>query len=230
VHDRVHRIVTDIDATGWRPSKDELDRFGRTIPDGEYETPDFERLVALKARTEAIAKNIAGFLKKSDPYAKTIIFCVDQEHAADMRQAINNECVEFSKKNSDYAVRVVADEGDIGRGHLSRFQELETLTPVVVTTSKLLTTGVDAPTCKNIAIVRTINSMTEFKQIIGRGTRINEDYNKFFFTIMDFKRATALFADPDFDGDPVQVYEPKPGESPVPPFRRGRYRDRDRHR
>jgi type I restriction enzyme, R subunit len=215
---RVHRIVTDWDATGWRPSKDELDRYGRTIPDDEYQTPDFERLVALKARTEAIAKNIADFLKRSDPYAKTIVFCVDQEHADEMRRAINNECVEFAQKHPDYVVRVVADEGDIGRGHLSRFQELEKLTPVVVTTSKLLTTGVDVPTCKNIAIVRTINSMTEFKQTIGRGTRVRADYGKLWFSILDYTgSATRLFSDPDFDGDPIDQPTETPVDSPIPP-------------
>ncbi len=151
---RVHRIVTDVDATGWRPSKEELDRYGRPIPDDEYQTPDFEKIVVLKARTQAIAKSLTDFLKKSDPYAKTIIFCVDQEHADEMRQALNNLSADLVKQHPDYVVRVVSDEGDIGRGYLSRFQELETLTPVLVTTSKLLTTGVDIQTCKNIAIVR----------------------------------------------------------------------------
>ncbi|GIW54152.1 MAG: type I restriction enzyme EcoAI R protein [Nitrospiraceae bacterium] len=215
---RVHRIVTDVDATGWRPSKDELDRYGRPIPDEEYQTPDFERIVALRARTQAIARNIAGFLKSSDPYAKTIVFCVDQEHAEEMRRAINNECADLARTHPDYVVRVVADEGDIGRGHLSRFQELETRTPVVVTTSKLLTTGVDAPTCKNIGIARVINSMTEFKQIIGRGTRVRADYGKLWFSILDYTgSATRLFADPDFDGDPIEEPTETPLDQPIPP-------------
>ncbi len=214
---RVHRIVTNIDATGWRPSKDELDRYGRLIPDNEYETPDFERLVSLRARTQTIAKSISDFLKNSDPYAKTIVFCVDQEHADEMRQAINNQCADLVQKYSDYVVRVVADEGDIGRSHLSRFQELEKLSPVVVTTSKLLTTGVDAPTCKNIVIVRTINSMTEFKQIIGRGTRVRADYGKLWFSILDYTgSATRLFADPDFDGDPIDTPTETSVEQPLP--------------
>ena len=161
---RVHRIIPDVDATGWRPSKDELDRYGRPIPDDEYQTADFERVVALRARTQAIAKNIAEFLRGSDPFAKTIVFCVDQEHAEEMRQAINNCFSDLVQENPDYVVRIVSDEGDVGRGYLSRFQELERRTPVVVTTSKLLTTGVDVQTCKNIALVRVINSMTEFKQ------------------------------------------------------------------
>ncbi|MDD5092796.1 MAG: DEAD/DEAH box helicase family protein [Dehalococcoidia bacterium] len=214
---RVHRIVTDVDAIGWRPSKDELDRYGRPIPDEAYETPDFERLVALKARTETIAASIADFLRKSDPFAKTIVFCVDQEHANEMRQAINNLFADLAQKYPDYVVRITADEGDIGRGHLSRFRELETVTPVVVTTSKLLTTGVDMQTCKNIVIVRVIKSMTEFKQIIGRGTRVRADYGKLWFSILDYTgSATRLFADPDFDGDPVDPPTDTPIDKPIP--------------
>jgi len=201
---RVHRIVTDVDVTGWRPSKDEIDRYGRLIPDEEYQTGDFERIVALKARTQAIAKSITDFLRNTDPFDKTVIFCVDQEHADEMRQAINNLCSDLSRQYPDYAVRVVSDEGDIGRGYLSRFQELETRTPTVVTTSKLLTTGVDIQTCKNIVIARIVNSMTEFKQIIGRGTRVRADYGKLWFSILDYTgSATRLFADPAFDGDPI---------------------------
>ena len=201
---RVHRIVTDVDATGWRPSRDELDRYGRQIPDEEYQTGDFDRIVALKARTEAIAKSVTDFLRNTDPFDKTIVFCVDQEHADQMRQAINNLSPDLARDYPDYAVRIVADEGDVGRGYLSRFQELETRTPTVVTTSKLLTTGVDIQTCKNIVIARVINSMTEFKQIIGRGTRVRADYGKLWFSILDFTgSATRLFADPAFDGDPI---------------------------
>jgi len=215
---RVHRIVSDVDATGWRPSKGELDRYGRPIPDEEYQTPDFERIVALKARTQAIAKNIADFLRGSDPFAKTIVFCVDQEHAEEMRQAINNHCSDLAQAHPDYVVRVVADEGDVGRGYLSRFQELERTTPVVVTTSKLLTTGVDVQTCKNIAIVRVINSMTEFKQIIGRGTRVRADYGKLWFSILDYTgSATRLFADPDFDGEPIEPPTETTDDEPIPP-------------
>jgi type I restriction enzyme R subunit len=214
---RVHRIVSDVDATGWRPSKGELDRYGRLIPDEEYQTPDFERIVALRARTQAIAKNIAEFLRGSDPFAKTIVFCVDQEHAEEMRQAINNYCTDLIQAHPDYVVRVVADEGEVGRGYLSRFQELERSTPVVVTTSKLLTTGVDVQTCKNIAIVRVINSMTEFKQIIGRGTRVRADYGKLWFSILDYTgSATRLFADPDFDGEPIEPPTETPVDRPIP--------------
>jgi type I restriction enzyme R subunit len=215
---RVHRIITDVDATGWRPSKSELDRYGRLIPDEQYQTPDFERIVSLKARTQAIAKSITDFLAKSDPFAKTIVFCVDQEHADVMRQAINNLNTDLVKQYPDYVVRIVSDEGDIGRGHLSHFQELERLTPVVVTTSRLLTTGVDVQCCKNIAIVQVINSMTDFKQIIGRGTRVRADYGKLWFTILDYTgSATQLFADPEFDGDPIDLPTETTLDEPIPP-------------
>lgn len=205
---RVHRIITGYDATGWRPESGELDRFGREIPDGEYHTRDFERVVALRARTQAIARRLTKFLKENDRFAKTIIFCVDQEHADETRRAINNLNVDLVQQYPDYACRVTADEGKIGRGHLSRFQELETLTPAILTTSKLLTTGVDVPTCKNIVIANVINAMTDFKQIIGRGTRVRDDYDKLFFSILDFTgSATRLFADPEFDGDPAIITE-----------------------
>jgi type I restriction enzyme R subunit len=205
---RVHRIVSSVDAAGWRPTPGEVDRYGREIPDSLYGTPDFDRLIALKARTEAIARNLTDFLKKSDRFAKTIVFCADQEHAEEMRRALNNCNADLTKQYQDYVARVVSDEGDIGRSHLGRFMELETKTPVILTTSQMLTTGVDAPTCKNVVLVRTINSMTEFKQIIGRGTRVRDDYGKLFFNIIDYTgSATRLFADPDFDGDPVLITE-----------------------
>jgi type I restriction enzyme R subunit len=201
---RVHRVITTYDAAGWRPSKGDLDRYGREIPDGEYHTPDFERIVALRARTEAVARHMTEFLKRNDRYAKTIVFCVDQEHADEMRRALNNLNTDLVQKYPDYVCRVTSEEGQTGRGHLSKFQELETVAPVIVTTSKLLTTGVDVPTCKNVALVRIINSMTEFKQIIGRGTRVRDDYDKFFFNILDYTgSATRLFADPEFDGEPA---------------------------
>lgn len=200
---RVHRVVTTVDAAGWRPSKGELDRYGREIPDGEYQTNDFERVVALKVRTQAIAKHITDFLKKTDRYAKTIVFCVDQEHAEEMRKELNNLNTDITKDKPNYVCRVTSDEGDIGKGFLSQFQELETDVPVILTTSKLLTTGVDAPMVKNIAIARMVRSMTEFKQIIGRGTRVRDDYGKYYFNILDYTgSATSNFADPEFDGEP----------------------------
>lgn len=208
---RVHRIVSTVDATGWRPSKGELDRFGREIPEGVYETKDFERLVALKARTEAIARNVTDFLKGSnDRYGKTIIFCVDQEHAEEMRKALNNLNADLVREHPEYVVRIVSDEGKIGRGHLDRFMDVETLVPTIATTSQMLTTGVDVPTCHNVVLARVINSMTDFKQIIGRGTRVRDDYGKLYFNILDYTgSATRLFADPDFDGEPATITEEK---------------------
>ena len=211
---RVHRVITTYDAAGWRPSQGDIDRYGRVIPDGEYQTKDFERIVALRARTEAIARHLTEFMRKTDRFAKTIVFCVDQEHADEMRRAINNLSTDIVKHYPDYVCRVTADEGDIGRGHLGRFQELETTTPVILTTSQLLTTGVDAPTCKNIVLARVINSMTDFKQIIGRGTRVRDDYGKLYFSILDYTgSATRNFADPQFDGDPALVSEEKIDDS-----------------
>ena len=205
---RVHRVITTFDAAGWRPSAGDIDREGREIPDREYTTKDFERVVALRARTNAIAAHLTEFLKKTDRFGKTIVFCVDQEHADEMRRALSNLNADLVQKHPDYVCRVTADEGDIGRGHLSRFQELEKQTPVILTTSQLLTTGVDAPTVKNVVLVRVIGSMSEFKQIIGRGTRVRDDYGKLFFNILDYTgSATTLFADPDFDGQPAQVSE-----------------------
>ncbi len=201
---RVHRIVTQWDAVGWRPSKDDLDRYGREIPDEVYTTADFERRVALRARTQAVARHLTDFLKKTDRFAKTIVFCVDQEHASEMRTALNNLNADLVQQYPDYVCRVTADEGDIGRGHMQRFQDVETRTPVILTTSQLLTTGLDAPTCRNVVLVRLVNSMVEFKQIIGRGTRVRDDYGKLWFNILDYTgTATRNFADPAFDGDPA---------------------------
>jgi len=201
---RVHRIVTQWDAAGWRPSKDDLDRYGREIPDEVYTTGDFERRIALRARTQAVARHLTDFLKKTDRFAKTIVFCVDQEHASEMRAALNNLNADLAQQYPDYVCRVTADEGDIGRGHMQRFQDVETRTPVILTTSQLLTTGLDAPTCRNVVLVRLVNSMVEFKQIIGRGTRVRDDYGKLWFNVLDYTgTATRNFADPAFDGDPA---------------------------
>jgi type I restriction enzyme R subunit len=200
---RVHRVVTEVDAAGWRPSKNEIDRYGKLIPDKEYTTQDFERLVVLQARTQAIAKHLTDYMKRTNRFAKTIVFCVDQEHALVMRQALTNLNADLVKDHPDYVSRVTADEGGTGRGYLSKFQELETVSPVILTTSQLLTTGVDAPMCKNVVLTRVVNAMTEFKQIIGRGTRIREDYGKLYFNIIDYTgSATSRFADPSFDGYP----------------------------
>ena len=201
---RVHRIVTDLDAAGWRPSAGELDRYGREVPDEEYQTKDFERVVALRSRTEAIARHLTEFLKNTDRFSKTIVFCVDQDHASEMRQALINLNSDLVAKYPDYVTRVTSDEGDIGKGKLSTFQDVESESPVILTTSQLLTTGVDAPTCKNVALARVVGSMAEFKQIIGRGTRLREDYGKLWFNILDYTgTSTEKFADPTFDGEPA---------------------------
>ena len=205
---RVHRVITDYDAAGWRPSKGERDRYGRDIPDAEYGTADFERKVALRARTRAIARHLAGFMAETDRFAKTIVFCVDQEHALEMRSALAEFNADLMKERPDYVCRVTADEGDIGSSHREKFQDVETRTPTVLTTSQLLTTGVDAPTCKNVVLARMVGSMAEFKQIIGRGTRLRPDYGKLAFNIVDYTgTATRMFADPAFDGDPVREDE-----------------------
>lgn len=203
---RVHRVITTWDSAGWRPTQGDIDRFGRQIPDELYGTKDFERLISLRKRTEAIAKHLTDFLKSNGRMAKTIVFCVDQEHASEIRRALVNLNSDLVQQHPDYVCRVTADEGDIGRNHLSNFQDIERPTPVILTTSQLLTTGVDAPTCKNIVLARVINSMTEFKQIIGRGTRVKEEAGKLWFSILDYTgSATRLFADKAFDGDPVSV-------------------------
>ncbi len=211
---RVHRVLTQWDAAGWRPSAAELDRYGRQIPDDEYQTKDFERVVALRARTTAIARHLTDFLKKTDRFAKTIVFCVDQDHASEMRQALVNLNTDVMVQYPDYVARVTSDEGVIGRGHLSNFQDLERRTPAILTSSQLLTTGVDAPTCKNVVLARVVGSMSEFKQIIGRGTRLRDDYGKLWFNIIDYTgSATRMFADPTFDGDPTLITEEEIAEN-----------------
>ena len=205
---RVHRVITDYDAAGWRPTKGQLDRHGRQIQDAEYHTPDFERKVALRARTEAIAKHLAGFMAENDRLAKTIVFCVDQEHALEMRSALAAHNADLMKERPDYVCRVTADEGNIGSAHREAFQDVDTKTPAILTSSQLLTTGLDAPTCKNVVLARMVGSMAEFKQIIGRGTRLRPDYGKLAFNILDYTgTATQMFADPTFDGVPVREDE-----------------------
>jgi type I restriction enzyme R subunit len=205
---RVHRVITDVDAAGWRPSKGELDRYGRPIPDEEYQTKDFEKVIALRARTKAIAKHLTDFLKGTDRFTKTLVFCVDQEHAAEMRHELGNLNQDLRQTYPDYVCRVTSDEGDIGRRHLSEFQDVDRLTPVILTTSQLLTTGVDAEMVKNVVLARVVGSLAEFKQIIGRGTRLNVDYGKEYFNIIDFTgTATRHFADADFDGEPDRIEE-----------------------
>ena len=214
---RVHRVITDTDASGWRPHKGELDRYGREIPDKEYTTGDFEHIVALRARTQAIARHLTDFLKQTDRFAKTLVFCAGQEHALEMRLALANLNADLMRQYPDYVCRVTADEGAVGATHRAHFQDVETRTPAILTTSHLLTTGVDAPTCKNVVLVRTVGSMPEFKQIIGRGTRLRPDYGKLAFNIIDYTgTATEKFADPAFDGQPLDSREESLGlEEPV---------------
>jgi type I restriction enzyme R subunit len=175
-----------------------------------------DRQLVLEKRTELVAQKISEFLKAGSRFDKTIVFCEDIDHAERMRQELVNANADLAAENSRYVMKITGDDA-LGKMELDNFIDPESRYPVIATTSKLMNTGVDAQTCKLIVLDQTIQSMTVFKQIIGRGTRINEDYGKFFFTIMDFKKATELFADPDFDGDPVVIYEPGPGESPVPP-------------
>lgn len=213
---KVVRIDLDKDLTGWRPNKGMVDKHGNEIEDRVYNQRDFDRNLVLEKRTELVAKKISDFLKQSNRFDKTIVFCDNIDHAERMRRALVNENSDLAAQNSKYVMRITGDNEE-GKAELDNFIFPESKYPVIATTSKLMTTGVDAQTCKLIVLDQRIQSMTEFKQIIGRGTRINEDYDKYYFTIIDFKKATELFADPDFDGDPVQVYEPAAGESPVPP-------------
>jgi len=209
---RVYRVIPDVDASGLQIDPGVLDRFGREIPADLYGTKDFERVVSLLSRTEVVARHLTEYLKRTNRFDKTIVFCVDQEHALDMRIALNNANADLSKIHLHYVERVVSEEGSVGRGHLDNFQDPEKEVPVILTTSQMLTTGVDAPTCRNVVLFRTINSMTEFKQIIGRGTRVSEEHGKFWFTILDYVGATQLFYDPAFDGDPVRVTKTKMDE------------------
>jgi type I restriction enzyme, R subunit len=204
----VHRVVTEADATGFRPEEGQRDDNGELIPDGVYSTGDFENSLSYLPRTKAVVKHLHEFMIKYGRFDKTIVFCVNQEHADQFRREISNLNTDLVQQYPDYAVRIVSEEGDIGKGHLSRFMDIDEPIPVIVTTSKLLSTGVDVPTCKNIVIFRTINSMTEFKQIVGRGTRVREDKEKLFFTILDYTgSASRNFADPDFDGEPPLITE-----------------------
>ena len=213
---KVVRIDIDKDLQGWRPAKGQLDKNGKLIEDRIYNQKDMDRILVLEKRTELVARKISEYLAATDPYAKTIVFCDDIDHAERMRQALVNLNPQRVKENRKYVMRITGDEQE-GKMELDNFIDPESRCPVIATTSKLMTTGVDAQTCKLVVLDQRIQSMTEFKQIIGRGTRINEDYDKFWFTIMDFKKATELFADPAFDGDPVQIYAPGEDDPPVPP-------------
>ncbi|WP_425056861.1 EcoAI/FtnUII family type I restriction enzme subunit R [Pseudomonas abyssi] len=213
---KVVRIDFDRDLQGWRPPKGMKDKNGELIEDRIYDLKDMDRALVMEARTQLVAEKITAFLAATDPYQKTIVFCDDINHAERMRQALVNLNPQRVAESRKYVMRITGDDQE-GKAELDNFINPEARYPVIATTSKLMTTGVDAQTCKLVVLDQHIKSMTEFKQIIGRGTRINEEYGKYWFTIMDFKKATELFADPAFDGEPVVIFEPGSGESPVPP-------------
>jgi len=208
---KVIRVMLDKDVGGYRPSIQDRDRHGNQIEDKIYDSKNFDRDIVLTKRTEAVAKEITRFLKKTDRFSKTIVFCVDIEHAERMTKALIHENSDLVKQNRKYIMQITGDNNE-GKMELDNFIDVEKTYPTIVTTSKLLTTGVDAQTCKLIVLDANISSTTEFKQIIGRGTRIREDLGKTHFTILDFRRATDQFSDPTFDGDPVQIKEIKQGE------------------
>lgn len=214
---KVIKCHVDRDVEGYRPTQGQLDREGNEIEDRIYNTKDFDRTLVIDDRTKLVAQRVTQFLKESgDRMQKTIIFCVDQEHAGRMRRALINENQDLVTNDARYVMRITGNDKD-GLNELANFIDPEADYPVIVTTSRLLSTGVDAQTCRLIVLDREIGSMTEFKQIVGRGTRVHEDTGKYFFTLMDFRGATSHFADPDFDGDPVQIYQPGPDDPMTPP-------------
>jgi len=214
---KVIKVHLDVDIEGYRPKPGETDKLGHEIEDRQYNEKDFDRKLVIDERTQRVAHWISEYLKQSDDrFQKTIVFCVDTEHAARMRQALVNENADLVQQNARYVMRITGDDAD-GTAQLGNFIDPESRYPVLVTTSRLLSTGVDAQTCRLIVLDREVGSMTEFKQIVGRGTRVHEDTGKYFFTLVDFRKATNHFADPDFDGDPVQIYQPGETDPPVPP-------------
>ena len=213
---KVVRYHLDKDLIGWTPPPGMTDDLGKDIEERTYNQADMDKTLVLNQRTKLVAKCVMKLLNATDPYSKTIIFCEDIDHAERMRKAITNAAGQLATDNPKYVMRITGDSPE-GKAELDNFIDPESKFPVIATTSELLTTGVDAKTCKLIVLDKTINNMTTFKQIVGRGTRIEEDYGKFFFTVMDFKNATQLFKDPDFDGDPVVIYEPDGDDDPVPP-------------
>ena len=214
---KVINVHIDIDVEGYRPTPGATDEEGEEIPDRIYNQKDFDRTLVIDDRTKLVAKRVSEFLKESgDRYQKTIVFCVDQEHAARMRQALVNENSDLATQNRRYVMRITGNDKD-GQDQLGNFIDPETRFPTLVTTSRLLSTGVDAQTCRLIVLDRPVGSMTEFKQILGRGTRVHEDTGKYYFTLMDFRGATHHFADSDFDGEPVQIYDPGDDDPITPP-------------
>jgi type I restriction enzyme R subunit len=214
---KVIKVHIDRDVEGYRPEAGQLDREGEEVEDRIYNTKDFDRMLVLDDRTKLVAKKVTEFLKESgDRFQKTIVFCVDREHAARMRQALVNENADLYAQNQRYVMRITGGDTE-GQAQLGNFIDPESPYPVLVTTSRLLSTGIDAQTCRLIVLDREVGSMTEFKQIVGRGTRVHEDTKKFYFTLIDFRGATSHFADKDFDGEPVQIYEPGENDPIAPP-------------
>src|SRR3984893_16539686 len=214
---KVVKVHIDRDVEGYRPQKGQLDREGQEVEDRIYKHQDFDHTLVLDDRTKLVARKVTEFLKESgDRFQKAIIFCVDREHAGRMRQALINENADLVAENYRYVMRIVGGDSE-GEEQLGNFIDPESKYPVLVTTSRLLSTGVDVQTCRLIVLDRDVGSMTEFKQIIGRGTRVHEDTRKFYFTLIDFRGATSHFAAPDFDGEPVQIYEPGENEPIAPP-------------
>ena len=203
---RVIRVGINVDLEGWRPERGKTDKEGDLVEDRNYNVTDYDRTLVIDERTQIVAKKLSEYLKGYDRFAKTIVFCVDIDHAQRMRSALVNENPDLSAENSKYVMQITGDNEE-GKRELDNFTDPEQKYPVIATTSELMTTGIDAITCKVIVLDANIASMTKFKQIIGRGTRINEDYDKKYFTIIDFRNATDLFADPDFDGEPIQIKE-----------------------
>jgi type I restriction enzyme R subunit len=208
---RVVRIGLNVDLEGWRPGKDQKDKYGNPVEDRIYNRRDFDKNLVIDERTETVAKKLAEYLGGTDRFSKTIVFCTDIDHAQRMRSAIARHSADLVLQNYKYVMQITGDN-DEGKRELDNFINPEERYPVIATTSKLMTTGVDAQTCKVIVLDSNIQSMTEFKQIIGRGTRIREDFGKLYFTILDFRNVTDLFADPEFDGDPVRVKETGEGD------------------
>ena len=208
---KVVRVDLNVDLQGWRPNKDQLDNNGETIEDRIYNQKDFDRNIVIDDRTQLVAKTISDFLKRTDPMAKTIVFCNDIDHADRMRRALVNLNPEQVAKNEKYVMKITGDD-ELGKAQLDNFINPKKKYPVIACTSELMSTGVDAKTCKLVVLDQNIKSMTKFKQIIGRGTRIDDRYNKLWFTILDFKKATELFADDRFDGVPEKVMNKTPAE------------------
>lgn len=214
---KVIRVGLDVDLQGYRPEEGKLDKYGNEIEDREYNQKDYDRNLVIDDRTKTVAKFVSDFLKRTNRFDKTIIFCIDIEHAERMRQALINENSDMVKENPKYIMRITGDNPE-GKKQLDYFIDETSKYPTIVTTSKLMTTGVDCKTCKVIVLENNINSLTEFKQIIGRGTRLKPEYGKEYFTIIDFRNASRLFADPDFDGEPISIIEPSPDDPTEPPI------------